>query len=72
VMSLAGHPILQPGRTLFVGGRDPLRALYSTGLARRHDGPVVPLESPLAEAASALGARAVAARRRSLDSWSRA
>jgi 2-dehydro-3-deoxygalactonokinase len=71
-MSLAGHPILQPGRTVFVGGRDPLRALYTAGLARRHDGPVVPLESPLAEAASALGARAVAARRRSLDGASRA
>jgi 2-dehydro-3-deoxygalactonokinase len=66
-MSLAGHPILEPGRTLFVGGRDPLRALYAAGLSRRHEGPVVPLEWSTAEAASALGCRAVAARRRVLD-----
>jgi 2-dehydro-3-deoxygalactonokinase len=71
VMSLAGHPILELGRGVFVGGRDPLRALYTTGLARRHVGSVVPLELPLAEAASALGARAVAERRRVLDGAAR-
>ena len=61
---LAGHPILEPGRPVFVGGREPLRSLYADGLARRHAGPVVALDDRLAEAASALGACAVAARRR--------
>jgi 2-dehydro-3-deoxygalactonokinase len=67
VIALAGHPILEPGRSIWVGGREPLRALYAAGLAHRHAGPVVPLDDPLAEAASALGACAVAARRRALD-----
>jgi 2-dehydro-3-deoxygalactonokinase len=61
---LAGHAILEPGRPVFVGGREPLRSLYADGLSRRHDGPVVALHDRLAEAASALGACAVAARRR--------
>jgi 2-dehydro-3-deoxygalactonokinase len=61
---LAGHPILEPGRPVFVGGREPLRSLYADGLSRRHAGPVVALDDRLADAASALGACAVAARRR--------
>jgi 2-dehydro-3-deoxygalactonokinase len=63
MISLLGHPILEPGRLVFVGGRDPLRALYAAGLARRHHGPVVPLELSLALSASAIGACAVADRR---------
>ena len=54
VARLADHPILAPGRPVWVGGRQPLRALYAAGLARRHAGPVVALDDPLAEAASAL------------------
>lgn len=64
VEGLAGHPILEPDRPVFVGGREPLRSLYADGLRRRHSGAVVALDDPLAEAASALGACAVAARRR--------
>jgi 2-dehydro-3-deoxygalactonokinase len=67
VINLAGHPILGADRSVYVGGREPLRALYSSELARRHAGPVIALDDPLAETASALGACAVAERRRSLD-----
>lgn len=67
VISLAGHPLLEPGRSIWVGGREPLRSLYASGLADRHEGPVVPLDDTTAEAASALGAATVAARRRLLD-----
>jgi 2-dehydro-3-deoxygalactonokinase len=63
VLSLARHPILESGKPVWVGGRQPLRGLYTAGLTRRHHGPVVPLDDPLAESASALGARAVALRR---------
>ncbi len=67
VTSLADHPILGSDRTVFVGGREPLRTLYASGLARRHGGPVIALDDALAEAASALGACTVAVRRWSLD-----
>jgi 2-dehydro-3-deoxygalactonokinase len=67
VMNLADHPILGAARSVYVGGREPLRTLYSSGLARRHAGPVNALDDPLAEAASALGACAIAERRRMLD-----
>jgi 2-dehydro-3-deoxygalactonokinase len=67
VASLADHPILETDRPVYVGGREPLRALYASGLARRRGGPVIGLDDALAEAASALGACAVAHRRRSLD-----
>jgi 2-dehydro-3-deoxygalactonokinase len=67
VLSLTGHPILEPGRTVWVGGRQPLRWLYAAGLARRHHGSVIALDEALNEAASALGACAVADRRRFLD-----
>jgi 2-dehydro-3-deoxygalactonokinase len=60
---LARHPILGHGRPVWVGGRQPLRSLYATGLARSHSGPVVPLDDLLAESASALGALEVATRR---------
>ncbi len=66
VDSLTAHPILEPGRTAFVGGREPLRSLYAGLLARRHDGPVVALDETLSQAASALGAIAVAERRAAL------
>lgn len=66
VDSLTAHPILEPGRTAFVGGREPLRSLYAGLLARRHDGPVVALDEMLSQAASALGAIAVAERRAAL------
>jgi 2-dehydro-3-deoxygalactonokinase len=67
VTSLADHPILAADRPVFVGGREPLRTLYTSGLARRRAGTVVALDDSLAETASALGACAVAERRRVLD-----
>lgn len=67
VISLAGHPLLEPGRSIWVGGREPLRSLYASGLSGRHAGPVIALDDALAEAASAFGAATVAARRRILD-----
>lgn len=67
VLGLARHRILMQDRPVWVGGRQPLRALYAAELARRHRGPVVPLDDPLAESASALGACAIAARRVQLD-----
>ena len=71
VLGLAHHRILMQGRPVWVGGRQPLRALYAAELARRHGGPVVPLDDPLAESASALGACQVAARRVQLDNHRR-
>ena len=62
VDALAGHPILEPGRPVFVGGRDPLRALLRerTGPAPRGArGRRSSLK--LAMTASAIGACAVAA-----------
>ena len=44
-----------------------MRSLYAAELARRHGGPVTPLDEPLAESAPALGACAIAARRIQLD-----
>jgi 2-dehydro-3-deoxygalactonokinase len=69
VLCLARHPILAPSRPVWVGGRQPLRSLYAAGLARRHPGPVVPLDNLLAESASALGAREIAGRRVQLVDW---
>jgi 2-dehydro-3-deoxygalactonokinase len=67
VISLARHPILRPGRLVWVGGRQPLRSLYAAWLAQRQRGPVIALEDTLAESASALGALEIAARRYHLD-----
>jgi 2-dehydro-3-deoxygalactonokinase len=64
---LARHRILMPGRSVWVGGRQPLRSLYASALARHHGGPVTPLDDTLAESASALGACAIAIRRAELD-----
>jgi 2-dehydro-3-deoxygalactonokinase len=61
VAHLASHPIAARGGSIWVGGREPLRSLYAEWLGRRHSGPVVPLEEPLAESASALGSLAIAA-----------
>jgi 2-dehydro-3-deoxygalactonokinase len=63
VIDLLGHPILMAGRSVWVGGRQPLRWLYAESLARRHQGPVLALEDSLAESASALGALEIATRR---------
>ena len=63
VNNLARHPILTPGRPVWVGGRQPLRSLYTARLAERHAGPVIPLDDSLAESASALGALRIAGRR---------
>jgi 2-dehydro-3-deoxygalactonokinase len=60
---LARHPILSQGMPTWVGGRSPQRALYADALAARHVGPVEALDPELAEAASALGAVAVASAR---------
>ena len=56
---LARHSILARPRPVWVGGREPLRSLYSMWLAGLLEGPVTPLDDELAEAASALGAVAV-------------
>jgi 2-dehydro-3-deoxygalactonokinase len=67
VISLAGHAILAPGRPIWVGGRQPLRRLYTTGLSQQHQGPVISLDDSLAESASALGALEIAERRIHID-----
>jgi len=64
---LARHSVLAPGRPLWIGGREPLRSLYTASLARRHPGEVRALGDELAETASALGALEVLSRRFALD-----
>jgi 2-dehydro-3-deoxygalactonokinase len=63
VRQMSSHPILGGVRPVWVGGREPLRALYARWLARFHSGAVTPLDDELAEAASALGALEISARR---------
>ena len=63
VENLVRHPILESPRPIWVGGREPLRSLYTRRFALRHSGPVRSLDDDLAEAASAFGALEVAARR---------
>jgi 2-dehydro-3-deoxygalactonokinase len=63
IQCLARHPILAPGRPVWIGGREPLRSLYAIRLAQRHQGPVAPLSVALAESASAFGALEVLLRR---------
>jgi 2-dehydro-3-deoxygalactonokinase len=67
VNNLARHPILAPGRTVWVGGRQPLRSLYAARLVECHPGIVVTLDDPLADSASALGAIRIAGRRYQFD-----
>jgi 2-dehydro-3-deoxygalactonokinase len=67
VINLVRHSMLTPGRSVWVGGRQPLRGLYAATLARRHSGRVVAIPDWLAEAASAMGALEIASRRRDLD-----
>jgi 2-dehydro-3-deoxygalactonokinase len=62
VAHLARHPILQAKPTVWVGGRQPLRDLYSRLLAQRHHAPVRPLDDAIADTASAVGAVAVGCR----------
>jgi 2-dehydro-3-deoxygalactonokinase len=62
-ITLARHPILGTPRHVWVGGREPLRSQYAKRLALRLGGRVAPLADDLAEAASAVGALEVAARR---------
>jgi 2-dehydro-3-deoxygalactonokinase len=61
---LLRHSILAKGRPVFVGGREPLRTWYARWLGRLHDGQVSSLDDEQAEAASAIGALAVASRQR--------
>jgi 2-dehydro-3-deoxygalactonokinase len=49
---------------IWVGGRDPLRALYGTLIAQRYSGCVTVLEAEMAEAAGSLGSLLVAGHRR--------
>jgi 2-dehydro-3-deoxygalactonokinase len=63
VNNLARHPILMPGRPVWVGGRQPLRSLYAARLVERRAGIVAPLDESLAESASARGAMQIAGRR---------
>jgi 2-dehydro-3-deoxygalactonokinase len=63
VRQMSSHPILAGNaRPVWVGGREPLRALYARWLARFHSGAVTPLDDEVAEAASALGALEISAR----------
>jgi 2-dehydro-3-deoxygalactonokinase len=62
VTHLARHPILARHPPVWVGGREPLRSLYSRLLARRHPAPIEALNEATAERASAMGAVAVAQR----------
>jgi 2-dehydro-3-deoxygalactonokinase len=59
---LARHPILDGAIPVVVGGRQPQRDLYARWLAERHGGPIETLDDAEAEAASALGALAIAER----------
>jgi 2-dehydro-3-deoxygalactonokinase len=59
---LARHAILQGNPNVWVGGRQPLRALYATALERRLRATVRALDDATAERASAVGAVAVARR----------
>jgi 2-dehydro-3-deoxygalactonokinase len=63
VRQMSAHPILGDAHPVWVGGREPLRALYARWLARFHSGAVTPLDDELAESASALGALEISARR---------
>jgi 2-dehydro-3-deoxygalactonokinase len=67
VAHLAGHPILAPGRPVWVGGEGPRRTLYARWLAERHEGPVVALAEDLADAASGRGAILTAGKARFPD-----
>jgi 2-dehydro-3-deoxygalactonokinase len=60
VRSLARHSILTDARQVWVGGREPLRSLYARNLASQTLGRVSRLDDDLVEAASAMGALAVA------------
>jgi 2-dehydro-3-deoxygalactonokinase len=62
VAHLVRHPILERQSPVWVGGRQPLRDLYATQLRRWHEAPVVAIDDEATEAASALGALAVARR----------
>jgi 2-dehydro-3-deoxygalactonokinase len=57
---LVRHPVFMPDRPVWVGGRKPLRALYTGFLGRLHRGPVLALDDDLADSASALGALEIA------------
>lgn len=59
---LAAHPILSANCSVWVGGREPLRSLYSRCLGRHHRGGVNALDDELSNSAAALGALEVAAR----------
>jgi 2-dehydro-3-deoxygalactonokinase len=64
VAHLARHPILAGGVPVWVGGSAPRRGLYAALLGAIHPGPVTPLDDERAEAATAVGALAVAGKRR--------
>lgn len=64
VAHLARHPILGGGIPVVVGGRQPQRRLYAEALGARHRGPVTALDDETAAACSAIGALAIAGRRR--------
>jgi 2-dehydro-3-deoxygalactonokinase len=67
VAHLVRHPILTSGQTVWVGGRQPLRSLYTAWLGSFYAGCVVAIEDALAASASALGALEIACRRRLFD-----
>jgi 2-dehydro-3-deoxygalactonokinase len=62
VANLSRHAILKSGLPVWVGGRQPQRAIYSTLLSIRHNGPVIALDDEHVERASALGALEIARR----------
>jgi 2-dehydro-3-deoxygalactonokinase len=66
VAHLAAHPILAGSHSVWVGGRQPQRALYAAWLSVRLGERVRELDDDLAERASALGAIAITHQRLSL------
>jgi 2-dehydro-3-deoxygalactonokinase len=59
---LARHPILAGPVPVWVGGRQPQRALYARRLGACHRGPVAMLDDDVVDRASALGALAIVRR----------
>jgi 2-dehydro-3-deoxygalactonokinase len=60
ISHLARGALLSGGDTVWVGGRQPLRALYRDWLEAAYHGRVIALDDDVADSASALGAMAIA------------
>jgi 2-dehydro-3-deoxygalactonokinase len=67
VAHMARHRLMTAPCPIWVGGRQPLRRLYAEHLAKAVAQPVFTLDDDLAGSVSALGALAIAARRREIE-----